>query len=102
MNAFLREGYDQAKVAWLRTRLSELRREFDYTIIHTPAVAVSGDAILFGRLCDGVILILEAQRTRRATACAACDALRQANVRLLGSVLSDRTFPIPQSIYSKL
>lgn len=102
LRAFLLEGFDQAKVTWLRSRLSGLRREFDYTIIHAPALSLSSDTILLGQLSDGVILVLQAHSTRRAAARSACDALRQAKVHLLGSVLDQRTFPVPQTIYRKL
>ncbi|PYX90275.1 MAG: hypothetical protein DMG68_02390 [Acidobacteria bacterium] len=102
LNAFLRAGYDHAKVVWLRSRLSELRREFDYTIIHAAAISVSSDVMLLGQLSDGVILVLEAHSTRRAAARSARESLYDANVRLLGLVLNQRTFPVPEAIYSKL
>jgi hypothetical protein len=48
----------------------------------------------------GIILVLSAKHTRRVTALKIKNALRQ--VRLLGTVLSDREFPIPTSIYRRL
>lgn len=86
---------------WL-SRLHELRREFPYVLILAPPVAQCGDATLLGQETDGVILILESNQTRRETARTAAQNLKAANVGVLGAVLNNRTFPIPESIYRKL
>jgi hypothetical protein len=82
--------------------LSELRREFEYSIVASPPAGECSDAAAMGLLADGVVLIVAANRTRRATARKIIDSLRAQHVQLLGIVLSDRTFPIPQSIYRRL
>jgi hypothetical protein len=87
---------------WLRSRLGELRREFDYAVIHAPAVGACGETGLLGQIADGVILVLDERRTRRATAREAKAVLQAANARLLGVVINERQFPIPESIYRKL
>jgi hypothetical protein len=89
-------------VEWLPGRLRELRLEFDYTIVHGPPAALCSDAALLGYLSDGVVLVLEADVTRRAAAQRAVQTLQATNARLLGSVLSKRTFPIPEGIYRRL
>lgn len=83
-------------------RLAELRREFEYSIVASPPAGESSDAAAMGLLADGVVLVLAANRTRRATARKIMDSLRAAHVQMLGVVLSDRTFPIPQNIYRHL
>jgi hypothetical protein len=83
-------------------RLAELRREFEYSIIASAPAGESSDAAAMGQLADGVVLVLAANRTRRATARRIMDSLRTARVHLLGLVLSDRTFPIPEGIYRRL
>jgi hypothetical protein len=88
--------------AWLERRLMELHFEFDYTVVHGPPAGVYSEAALIGRLNDGVALVVEAHRTRRVSAQKAKEMLQVANARLLGTVLSERTFPIPQGIYRKL
>jgi hypothetical protein len=85
-----------------RRRLDQLRSEFDYCVIQAPAVGVSGIAGLLGRLSDGLVLVLEAHSTRRLAAQKAQMSLQAANARLLGTVLSERTFPIPQKLYRRL
>jgi hypothetical protein len=92
----------KASAAWLRNRLSELRREFDYVIIHSPAVGTCSETALIGQMADGVILVVDQLRTRRAAAREAKQILQSANAKLLGVVLSEREFPIPEGIYSRL
>jgi hypothetical protein len=88
--------------AWIRGWLSELRRTFDYSVIQAPGTGLSSEAALLGLYADGLILVLEAHRTRRMAAKRAQEMLRAANVRLLGTVLNRRTFPIPESLYRRL
>ena len=84
----------------LSALLAEVRREFEYSIVAVPAATVSSKVLDVARFSDGVILVLSAQRTRRVTALKVRSALTQ--VRLIGTVLSDREFPIPSSIYRRL
>ena len=86
----------------LSFRLRELRREFDYSIIQGPAAERSGEAAALGQSADGIVLILAAHVTRRATALNIKETLETARVRLLGTVLSERRFPIPEAIYRRL
>jgi hypothetical protein len=90
-----------ATLPWMRRRLGELRREFDYAVIHAPPVGTSGEAETLARLTDGLILVLEAHRTRRVLAHVARRKLQAANVHVLGAVLSGRTFPIPERLYRR-
>jgi hypothetical protein len=99
---FLGENEAGLSVEWLPGRLRELRLEFDYTVMHGPPAGLCSDAALLGYLSDGVILVLEANSTRRAAAQRAVQMLQATNARLLGSVLNDRIFPIPEGIYRRL
>ena len=86
----------------LRLRMQELRKEFTYIIIDTPALNLYADAITLGRLADGVIVVVEADSTRRESALKGLESLREANIDVLGAVLNRRTFPIPDFIYRRL
>lgn len=88
--------------AWLRSRLAELRLEFDYVLIQAPAAGATNQAAMIARFCDGLVLIVEANSTRRASALKVREMLDAAHVRLLGTVLRERTFPIPQAIYKRV
>ena len=86
----------------LKKRLAQLHGVFEYVLIDAPATSVCGDAVLLGQIVDAAILVIEANTTRRLTARNAKDALAAAGVRLLGSVLHNRSFPIPQRLYHRL
>jgi hypothetical protein len=86
---------------WLAC-LAELRNEFEYAIIEGPAAGASSEAALLGRLTDGIILVLGAHNTRKATACKIKDTLESAHSRILGSILNERRFPVPEAIYRRL
>ena len=83
----------------LRSRLSELRAEFDYVLVDGPPVNLYADTTLLGKLADGVVLVVQANSTHREAARKAKESLDSANVRLLGVVLNKRTFPIPGALY---
>ena len=84
-------------------RLSaEMRKEFDFVIVDAPPLTRYADAIALGHLSDGIVLVVEANSTRREAALIAVENLRSANIQILGAVLNKRTFPIPEKIYSRL
>lgn len=95
-------GENGFSAVWLRNQLGELRRQFEYAIVHAPAASLYSETALLGNLADGVILVLQAHCTRRATALRSKQILQTANARLLGIVLSERRFPIPERIYRRL
>jgi receptor protein-tyrosine kinase len=86
----------------LKRRLATLRDQFEYVLIDAPGTSVCGDAQLLGQVADAAILVIEANSTRRLSARKAKEALDAAGVRVLGTVLHDRTFPIPKGLYEKL
>jgi succinoglycan biosynthesis transport protein ExoP len=86
----------------MRGRLSELRSIFDYVLIDASALNSAKEAIALGAASDGVILVLKANSSRRETARSAVQELQTAKIRVLGAVLNQRTFPIPEAIYSRL
>jgi Mrp family chromosome partitioning ATPase len=86
----------------LKFRLKELRAAFDYVLMDVAAMNTSNDGIILGGLCDGVVLVLKANSTRREAAQKTLQQLKAANIPILGAVLNQRTFPIPERIYNWL
>lgn len=83
-------------------RLAQLRREFAYVLVDAPPFDGRADAIFLGKLADGVVLVLEANVTRREVARIAKETFEAAQVHLLGAVLNKRTFPVPAWLYNRL
>src|ERR1019366_10161534 len=83
----------------LRARFLELRKEFEYVLVDVPPVALDSTSALLGPLTDGLVLVVEANSPRREVARRVKESLESAHVQLLGAVLNNRTFPIPEIIY---
>jgi len=88
--------------ACLHSYLSEVRREFEYSVVQGANAGNSDAATATAQFADGIVLVLSARRTRRAAALKIKVELEAAQVRILGAVLSDRAFPIPEAIYRRL
>jgi|SRR5208282_1088589 len=82
------------------SRLRELTAEFDFSILWCAPVSWLTASI--GRSCDGLVLVLTANKTRRLVAAQVKDQLSKAHVPLLGTVLAERRFPVPQGLYRSL
>jgi capsular exopolysaccharide synthesis family protein len=88
--------------ARMKDRIAELRKEFDYVLVDAPPLNEYSDAIALGQIADGLVLVLEANATRREAALRIADTLRATQIRVLGAVLNKRTFPIPEGLYNRL
>jgi hypothetical protein len=82
--------------------LSAARAEFAYSIVAAPPVSVSDSAVRAAQCSDGMVLVLSLRNTRRISALNVKNQLEDAGVRLLGTVLMDREFPIPAGLYRRL
>jgi Mrp family chromosome partitioning ATPase len=89
-------------LAELKHLLGQLSGEFEYVLIDAPGAGVCGDAAILGQVADSAVLVIEADSTRRMSARRAKESLDAAGVRLLGAVLHDRSFPIPERLYKRL
>lgn len=81
-------------------RLHDLTSRFDFSILCCPSL--SWVTARIGRACEGLVLVLTANKTRRVVAEKMRDQLRSAEVPLLGTVLAERRFPIPSGVYRSL
>lgn len=95
-------GSEPLNSARLRTRIAELRDEFDFVLIDISAILSYGDATLLAHMTDGAVLVVGSNMTRRESARMAKESLEAASVPILGAVLNKRLFPIPEAIYKKL
>jgi Mrp family chromosome partitioning ATPase len=89
-------------VAELKQIFAQVRSVFEYVLIDAPGTIVCGDAAILGQVADAAVLVIEANGTRRLSARKAKQALDAAGVRLLGTVLHNRSFPIPETLYNWL
>jgi Mrp family chromosome partitioning ATPase len=94
---------------WLPVALSRALRQlaarFDFVIVEAPPLERdSGMPTLLtvAPLTDGVVLVLEAERTRRDVAGEVVARLRASGVTVLGVVLTNRKSPVPDGLRRRL
>lgn len=68
--------------------LEDLADQVDVVLLDSPPVLPVTDATVLARLVDGVVLVLQAGRTRRVAAQQAVERLQQVGATLLGTVLN--------------
>jgi len=81
-------------------QLREYMTGFDFSILW--CAPVSWLTARIAQSCDGVVLVLTANKTRRLVAAQIKERLSKAHVPLLGTVLVERRFPIPRGLYRSL
>ncbi len=79
--------------------LDGLRKEFDLILIDAPALGPSSEAALLSSVADGVVLVVEARKTRWQVARHALDQVGAQKGKVLGVVLNKRRFYIPGFLY---
>ncbi len=82
--------------------LARLRSLYSFVLIDTQSTSTSQDAAMFGNLADAAVLVIEASVTRKPAARKAKEFLEAAGVSLIGTILNNRSFPIPEKLYKRL
>ena len=72
-----------------RNRIRALLGTFDYVVAHAAALSTA-DLVALGGLFDGVVLVLEAGKGSPDDLRATAAALKEANVKVLGTVVDSR------------
>lgn len=69
--------------------LVRMREEFDYVIIDSPPVGLVSDPMVLATQGDGVLLVLDAQHTRKGTLRQAVRSLESVGAKILGTVMNN-------------
>ena len=83
-----------------RGAMAEFRSLFKYFLFAT--CAGSSELPIFGGICEAAVLVITANQTRREAALHAKEMLGRYKLPLLGAVLTDRVFEVPEAIYRRL
>lgn len=86
----------------LRQLLDQASSGFDWIILDGPPVLDSPDAAAIGSIADGVVLVVQAGRSKRPVLARAAELLRKSGSQVLGSVLNRRVLEIPEFIYRRI
>lgn len=79
-----------------RECLAVLRGQFQYILFDCPALRQSGDTLGIASLIDGLLLVVEADRTTKAEMLQAERQIESAGGRLFGSILNKRKYLVPE------
>lgn len=79
-----------------------MRSKFDYIIVDTPPVISVTDAGIVGAQTDGVLMVIQAGRTQRGIVKRATELLNQAHSKVLGHILTNIEYHLPEYIYRYL
>lgn len=81
--------------------LHALKNSFDYILIDTPPLGSVIDAAVIASRCDGSILVISDNDTRKKEARWVVDQLKKANANILGAVLNKADLSSGHREYSK-
>ena len=79
-----------------------LRATFAHTLIDCPPLSASYEAALLAPKVDGVVLVVEADRTKRDQILRARHTIESTNGRLMAVVLNKRRHLVPEWLYRRL
>jgi len=70
--------------------LEQARREFDYVLLDTPPTTpLITDSVILAPQADGVILVVDVERTRKGSLRQAIQSLEMVGARFLGNVVTN-------------
>ena len=87
---------------WGLDPLQALTVNFTYTLIDCPSLGASYEAEMLAPDVDGVVLVVQADRTRRDQIMRAKRTIEMANGKLMAMVLNKRRRVVPEWIYRRL
>ena len=82
--------------------LEKLKDQFDMIIIDSQPLSVSQDGLAVAREVDGIILVIESEKTRWPVANDLRDRLSKVNGTILGIILNKQKTYIPSCVYRLL
>ena len=86
----------------MQTLFNQVRAQFDYVIIDTPPIISVTDASIVGPMADGVLMVIQAGRTQRGIVQHGMELLAQTHCKLIGHVLTNIEYHLPEYIYRYL
>lgn len=93
---------DSPELDMLASIKSKLTSAFDYLLLDVPSLADVSWLPAIGRMADGVILVVEAERTRWPVAKNAKLEFEASGAKVIGAFLNKRKFYIPSRVYQHL
>jgi hypothetical protein len=93
-----REGWRRS-FDYRESYLAHLRTRYSYVLIDCPSFKESTDVLGLTTLVDGVLIVVEANKTTKSQIAHLEHTIEGANGKILGHVLNKRTYPIPERVH---
>lgn len=77
--------------------MKQVRQQFDYVVLDAPPIQLVSDAAILATHADGTLLVLDAQRTRKASLREAVHSLQTVGASVLGTIMNN--VDTPESYY---
>jgi len=98
-NALAPHIYDHSSAAGF---LEGLKHKYDFILIDASPAITSPDSIAISRYTDGVVLVVEAERTRRQVVENVKNKIARNGGNIIGAVFNKRRYYIPEFVYRLL
>ena len=98
----MRMGQQEEELDTGLNSVDALRVSFDNILIDCGPLHDSADAAVLASSVDGVVIVVEAARSRRDQVVNAQRTIEQAGGKFLGFVLNKRRYPVPEWLYRRL
>ena len=86
----------------MKDLIAQMRKRFDFVLIDTPPIISVTDSGIVGSIVDGVLMVVQAGRTQRGIIKRAEELLYQSHCKVLGHVMSNIEYHLPEYIYRYL
>lgn len=96
------QTYERTPVETAFYNLQTLRFAFDYILLDCPPLSVSDEAPFIAPETDGVMVVVEDDRTKREQIQNAKQTLERADANILGFILNKRQYTVPNWLYKRL
>lgn len=96
------QPYESSPMETAFNNLQTLRFAFDYILLDCPAMSVSDDALFLAPETDGVMIVVEADRTKKEQILNAQQTMERAEGNILGFILNKRQYTVPEWLYKRL
>lgn len=81
--------------------LQHLRGAFDFILVDCSSMRSSGDAAMLAPSVEGVVMVVEADSTRKDQVRNAIKTIESADGNFLGCILNKRTYTVPGFVYNR-
>jgi capsular exopolysaccharide synthesis family protein len=93
---------DVYKAATFKEKLDHYKEQYDFVIVDGHSMSSSSGAAVTARHFDGVVMVIECEKTRWEVFATAREKIEKVGGTLLGTVLNKRKYYIPQFLYGKI